>query len=131
MTSTHTLTLLGDTIDVKVAGRDSGGTLTAVEVVTPPGGGPPPHSHLATELFYGLEGTLDVVVDGAAVRLRPGDCVAVPGGTAHTYRNASERNARFLAVLHPAGHEHFLEELARDPARAGEIAHRHGVRFSS
>jgi quercetin dioxygenase-like cupin family protein len=132
-----TLDVLGDQVTLKATGPQTGGMLTALEVVARPGSGPPPHTHMHAELFAVLDGVLDVERDGVVSRLRAGDAAAVPCGVVHTYRNTSSADARFLAVLHPAGHERFLAELARDgrgpdgpdPARIAEIGRRHGVTF--
>lgn len=132
----ETLDVLGDRVTLKAAGPDTGGTLTVLEVVAPPGSGPPPHTHVQAEVFLVTAGRLEVLRDGEVHRLGAGDVLAVPCGTIHTYRNRSDRDARFVAVLHPAGHERFLAELASlagppAPQQVAEIAHRHGVRFAA
>lgn len=132
----QTLEVLGDRVTLKAAAPDTGGTMTVLDVVAPPGSGPPPHTHMQAEVFLVTEGTLEVLRDGGTHRLAAGDVLAVPCGTTHTYRNASGENARFLAVLHPAGHERFLAELAAlggppEPQQILDVASRHGVRFAA
>jgi quercetin dioxygenase-like cupin family protein len=141
MKTGDTLVVLGDEVTVKATGAETGGTMTAIEVVARPGSGPPPHTHVYAEVFYVLDGELEVEVDGERRCIRAGELAAVAGGALHTYRNGSDRPTRFLAVLHPAGHERFFAELGVPvgaPAPAGppdvervvEIARRHGIQFA-
>jgi quercetin dioxygenase-like cupin family protein len=142
MDTGQTLNVLGDQVTLLAAGRDTEGTMTAVEVVAGPGSGPPAHTHVYAELFYVLDGTLTVEVDGEPRRVGTGELAAVPGGAVHTYRNDETEPARFLAVLHPAGHEQFFAELgvpAGAPAPTGppdvehviRVARRHGIEFTA
>lgn len=41
------------------------------------------HSHAQAEVYYGLEGTGDVLIDGAPYRLAPGVALYIPGGAVH------------------------------------------------
>jgi quercetin dioxygenase-like cupin family protein len=134
------LNVLGDEITLLAAGPQTGGTMTAIEVLARPDSGPPPHTHVYSELFYVLEGELEIELDGARRTVGAGDVAAVPGGSVHTYRNASALPVRFLAVLHPAGHERFLAEIGVPvdaPAPDGppdvdhvmRVARRHGIEF--
>lgn len=136
----ETLNVLGDQVTLLAAGPQTGGTMTAVEVLTGPGSGPPPHTHVASELFYVLDGELEVELEGVRRAVRTGELATVPGGAVHTYRNVSGDPVRFLAVIHPAGHERFLAEIGTpvdaqapdgppDVERVMRIARRHGVEF--
>lgn len=84
----------------------------------------------AEELFYILEGELDLLAfepatrsaddwrgwkarDGATVvRGGPGSLMYVPAGCPHAFANPTDRIARMLFVVAPAGHERYLQELA-------------------
>ncbi|MBL9158938.1 MAG: cupin domain-containing protein [Verrucomicrobiales bacterium] len=56
---------LGDEVKVLISGEQTGGTFSLVEVVTPPGGGPPPHWHSREdECFHILEGRIELWQDG-------------------------------------------------------------------
>ena len=134
--STEVIHLLGDTIRVLAGATDTDGAVTVVEVISPPGGGPPLHTHPETEVFVVRDGELELEVDGAVRRLRAGEAATAPAGTPHTYRNASDAPARFLVAITPAGMERFFAELAAaaadGPPEMGEaaaIAGRHGMRF--
>lgn len=41
------------------------------------------HSHPQPEVYFGLEGEGEVMVDGAAQRLAPGIALYIPGGAVH------------------------------------------------
>jgi quercetin dioxygenase-like cupin family protein len=71
--------------------------------------GPDPHAHAdETDCFYVLEGELDFVVDGKAIRGGPGTLVAAPPGVLHTFGKRDPGTARFLNIHAPGGFEHFL-----------------------
>lgn len=111
-------------VTIKVPGADTEGTQLVVEVDTPPGGGPPLHTHPAQEIFFVLAGEFEfpTVRDGQTVMTRAGagSVVHVPGGIPHTYHNAGSGCGRFLAVLSPAAEmEGFFKEAGvpvEDPA---------------
>ena len=50
--------MLGGRYDVKVAGDETDGAMTVVEMWTPAGMGPPPHTHPGAESVYVLEGKI-------------------------------------------------------------------------
>lgn len=41
------------------------------------------HSHPQPELYFGLEGAVDVMVDGTTHRLKPGVALFIPGNAVH------------------------------------------------
>ncbi len=48
-----------------------------------PGDTFPLHSHPQAEVYFGLEGTGEVLIDGVAHRLAPGVALYIPGGAVH------------------------------------------------
>jgi quercetin dioxygenase-like cupin family protein len=75
--------------------------MLAVETTVAPGGGPPPHTHAAAELFLVLEGWL-AFLTGEPGQERPGgpgDVIQVPGGRPHAYRNIGREPARMLVLF--------------------------------
>lgn len=58
----------------------------------------PNHKHPGEEIIYVLEGTIEYEVDGKPVRLKAGDVLFIPYGTAHAARNVGTGNAAELAT---------------------------------
>jgi quercetin dioxygenase-like cupin family protein len=103
-----TLVLMGDRLRFLATAAESGGAMTAIEVVMPPGGGPPGlHAHDPAELVVVQEGTITALRGSPPAPERidatPGDAVVIPGGTPHTIRNLSDRPARYVTVFSPSG----------------------------
>ncbi len=101
------------------ASRDEGFASLFIELISPPGGGPPPHTDPSDELFYVLEGEFELVspeADGlTARRLQVGESVCVPRGAPHAFRNVGTQPGRLL-VFFPQNErmQGFFEELG-DP----------------
>src|SRR6266480_4554878 len=56
--------LVGDTYTILVAGQDTAGKYTLIDMHVPPGGGPPPHRHDFEEMFTVLDGEVRVTFRG-------------------------------------------------------------------
>src|SRR5262249_29019966 len=85
------------------------------EVLVPPGGGPPPHTHdREDETFYLLQGTVTIWVGDRTVHVTvhasQGDCAHLPRGIVHSFRNTGRESARMLVTATPAGIEKFFEK---------------------
>jgi quercetin dioxygenase-like cupin family protein len=115
--------VLGTPMQIRVAGGDTNGTLSVVETVDQPGGGPPPHiHHREDETFQILEGEYEFSIAGQSVSAGPGTTLFAPRGIAHTYRCVGASPGRLLCVITPAGFERFFEEVgALSPAQQSEI----------
>jgi quercetin dioxygenase-like cupin family protein len=110
----------GDQIRFILTGEQTGGALFLGEVSVPPGGGPPPHIHdREDETYYLLDGNLTVQVGGQTLQAASGDCIHLPRGIAHSFRNTGKGTARMLVTATPAGIEKFFEE-AFYPAPANQ-----------
>ncbi len=105
------ISIAGDTYTVLLAGRDTAGRFTLIDMHVPPGGGPPPHRHDFEETFTVLEGEIEVTFRGTPTVIRAGDTVNVPANAPHAFRNASDRAARMLCICAPAGQEEFFAAL--------------------
>jgi quercetin dioxygenase-like cupin family protein len=100
-----------DQIVFLITGEETGGAFVMAEVSVPPGGGPRPHiHHREEETFYVLEGALTIQAGGKTLNASPGDCVYLPRGIAHSFKNTGNVDAKFIAVVTPAGLEKFFEE---------------------
>ncbi len=102
----------GDTYTFLVTGAQSGGTIFAMDCVLGPGGGPPPHRHLAEdELFHVYEGAVEFTVEGQTHVIGVGGSAFIPRGAGHSYVNATDTPARMLTVYTPAGMEGWFREV--------------------
>lgn len=94
----------------------------AINVLTPEFAGPPLHAHPHAEESYTVtEGDLDVCIAGTWHKVRSGETVTVPAGTAHTLRNASAAEIRLVNRHAPAlDFERFFRRL-HAMSSAGEV----------
>ena len=116
-------------------GEETAGAMYATDVYLSPGFGAPSH-HQPTEdeLWYLLEGELDVRVGAQRTKISAGAFAYIPRDTSHAFRNNGSGPARLLAWNSPGGHERAFEEMGR-LAKQGitafpdlrEMFHRHGV----
>jgi quercetin dioxygenase-like cupin family protein len=134
--SDNIIHLLGDSIRVLAGANDTGNSLTVVEVTAVPGGGPPMHTHVETEVFICLEGEIQLTVNGVVRTLAPGQAATASSSVPHTYQNASAAPARLLVAITPGGMERFFADLSKataggppDMAVVTDVAGRYGVRF--
>lgn len=81
----------------------------------PPGfPGPVRHRHAHMyDIFYVLDGTLTLTLDGEEKDLTPGSFAMVPPGVVHTFSNPGSEPVRFLNIYHPSGLEQYVKEVAR------------------
>jgi quercetin dioxygenase-like cupin family protein len=109
------LAVVGDTYTVLFSGEQTAGRFAMLDMLIPPGGGPPPHRHDFEECFRVLEGSVEVQLrDLPPVRLEAGDSANIPANAPHSFRNAGEVSARLLCTVAPAGLERFFAEFG-DP----------------
>jgi mannose-6-phosphate isomerase-like protein (cupin superfamily) len=135
------LWFLGGLATVKAGSAQTGGRLSVIEVVNPPGFAPPLHRHQhEDEAFYVLSGTAEFRCDGEALRAGPGDFVLLPVGRPHTFLVGAAEPLRTLQITTPGGFEEFAAEVGEparelrlpdpgpvDPAALGHAAARHGM----
>jgi quercetin dioxygenase-like cupin family protein len=100
--------VVGDTYTILVSGKDTAGRYALIDMLVPPGGGPPLHRHDFEEMFYVFEGEIEVTFRGASSMLSAGETVAIPANAPHAFRNVSAQPARLLATVSPAGLEEFF-----------------------
>ncbi len=105
------LALAGDTYTVLLSGEDTDGRYCLIDMVIPPGGGPPPHRHDFEETFSLLEGEIEFTFRGEKAVARAGETVHIPANAPHSFINASERTVRLLCICAPAGQEEFFSEV--------------------
>jgi quercetin dioxygenase-like cupin family protein len=102
------LGVVGDTYTILLTGKDTAGRYCLIDMLVPPGGGPPPHRHDFEEMFTVLEGEIEVIFRSAKSVARAGETVNIPANAPHHFRNQTERPARMLCMCSPAGQEEFF-----------------------
>jgi mannose-6-phosphate isomerase-like protein (cupin superfamily) len=94
---------------VKLGTSDSGGTLSAFELLMEPGEGPGVHVHSREhELWYVLEGEFRFLLGDALVHVPTGGLAFGPRGMPHTFQNIGAGTGRLLVITGPSGLEEFF-----------------------
>jgi mannose-6-phosphate isomerase-like protein (cupin superfamily) len=106
-----------DVVTLKAAGQETSGNLLVMEVVVPPGGGPPSlHRHQYSEVFSILEGefeisTLDLNQVLVVKKIKSGDTVAIGSMVWHNFKNVGDRSGKFTVIHSSTVMENFVLEL--------------------
>ena len=117
------LDALGMQVVVKVSNAASGGSVGIIEMLVPPGEGPPMHVHRREEeAIHVLEGRFrfwcgDRVWDGGE-----GATVLLPRGLPHTFQAIGGAPGRVLGTVAPGGFEGFFVQCAARGLRLPEDA---------
>lgn len=132
----------GDEYRILVDAKKSNSNMTLIHAYVPPTGGPPSHFHSdEDELFFVLEGHLNIMADGVTKEVGPGECVYVARKTPHAFYNKGTSAAKMLIFYTPAGVEEFFLAAGKpaiagheppsvnqlDTAREVEIASHHNI----
>lgn len=142
---------MGSLMSFLVNGADTGGRLAVMEYQAQPGNEPPPHlHHWENELFYVLEGEMELHVGDKALLVGPGDMALAPQGRPHAFAirspllrmlilvqatgaHAVGLDAYFSAMAMPAGRMTLpmgaVTYQMDDPAHAARVAAGHGLRI--
>src|SRR5947199_1973 len=108
----RTVAVVGDVYRFLATGEDTNGKYALWEAVVPPGGGPPPHVHSREEEgFYVLDGEITFTINSERVVAKAGTFANMPVGTPHSFKNESDRPARMLISVAPAGLEKMFFEI--------------------
>lgn len=108
----RTVAVVGDVYRFLATGADTNGKYALWEALVPPGGGPPPHVHSREEEgFLVLDGEITFSIDGKRVVAKAGTFANMPVGTPHAFRNETDRPARMLITVAPAGLEEMFFEV--------------------
>ncbi len=104
----------------KLTGKDTHGHFGLFEyTLEPETEGPSPHIHKQmTEIFYVVEGELELVLGQQKITAVSGSLMSVPENTPHGFSNRSAKRAKFLIMFCPADsrEQYFigLAELKKD-----------------
>ena len=116
------VSVVGDTYRIVVGGEQTNGRYALIDMLVPPNGGPGPHAHPDfEEAFYILEGEIEVKTENETYVAKKGSFVNIPeGGIVHCFKNKTDKIARMLCTVSPAGEEEFFREIGK-PVEPGKF----------
>jgi quercetin dioxygenase-like cupin family protein len=110
----------GGLMTMKARPDDTGGSVSVIDVILPPGKATPLHAHPhAEESFYLVDGDIVLHVDGTDHQLAKGATYTIRRGTPHAFAVASS-GAHLVVSFTPGGDEQFFVE-AGEPAPRREL----------
>ena len=116
----RTIAVVGDLYRFLATGEETNGKYAMFEATVPPGGGPPPHRHSREEeSFYILEGEITFTVEEETIVATAGTFANMPIGSLHSFKNATDKTARMIISVAPAGLEKMFFEVGV-PAKVDE-----------
>lgn len=118
----QTVAVVGDVYRFMATGDDTDGKYAMFEAVVRPGGGPPPHIHSREEeSFYVLEGEITFQVGDDRIVAKAGTFANMPVGSLHSFKNDTDKTARMVISVAPAGLEKMFLEVGK-PVAFGQQA---------
>lgn len=113
-TEGHKLKIAGGNYRIIISGKQTYGEYAVIEMSVPPGAGPNPHSHADfAETFYVLEGEVSFKSELGSYVAKKNSFVNIPkGGIVHGFKNLSDKPAKLLCTVTPAGLDDLFEEMA-------------------
>lgn len=130
-----TFSVFGEAVEILTSAEATANRSFLMTQVSPPGGGPPPHSHQnEDETFFVLEGEYELLVNGVSHKLTAGQALHAMRGSVHTFRNVGATTGKMLITVVPAGFERYLEEISKfslpnDMPQVLEVSKRFGITF--
>ena len=122
-TDGRSIVVVGDVYRFLATGEDTNGKYAQWEAIVPPGGGPPPHVHSREEEgFYILEGEITFHVGAERIVASAGMFANMPVGTPHSFKNESNKPAKMLISIAPAGLEKMFFEVGQPIAQGATTA---------
>jgi quercetin dioxygenase-like cupin family protein len=113
--------VVGDIYRFLAIGDETDGKYATFEAIVPPGGGPPPHIHSREEeSFLVLEGEMTFQLGEDRFVVGDGTFLNMPVGSLHCFKNESQRTARMLISVAPAGLEKMFLEVGT-PLSEGDL----------
>lgn len=120
--------LVKDRVTFLTTGEESEGEYEYVEVELAPGGGNSLHYHLTyTEHFEAVEGELHLEVNGAILKLHPGESAIAAPGVVHRFFNPGTERIIFHTKVAPARRFEQLLRIAYGLARDDKVHKKNGI----
>jgi mannose-6-phosphate isomerase-like protein (cupin superfamily) len=93
---------------------ESAGGLTSIVIKWhEPGEGAPDHVHFSQEeVFFIIEGTYEVTVNGGTSIIGPNSLVFLPRNTVHRFKNIGSAKACMLEWTMPGGQDRYYKEIS-------------------
>jgi len=115
--------IVGDLYRFLATGEETDGKYATFEAIVPPGSGPPPHIHSReVESFLVLEGEITFQLGDERIIASEGTFLNMPVGSLHCFKNESDKTARLLISVAPAGLEEMFLEVGTPLADDVETA---------
>lgn len=96
---------------IKLSSKSTNGELCIVEDTLKPNFYLARHHHkIMTEVFYMLEGEMDIIFDDKTIILKPGDTLTVPPNVWHVAK--CEKGGKMLTIFKNGRFDIFLEKLS-------------------
>ena len=119
----RTIGIVGDIYRFLATGEETDGKYAMWEAIVPPGGGPPPHIHSREEeAFYILEGEITFQIGDQTLVATAGMFANMSAGSLHSFKNKSNRPAKMLISVAPAGLEQMFFEVGVPLAQGATTA---------
>ena len=97
---------------VKLSSKNTGGELCVVEDKIKPGFFLARHHHkIMTEVFYILEGEVELIFDDETIIARPGDTITVPPNVWHAAR--CQNGGKMLTIFKNGQFDLYLDKLSK------------------
>ncbi len=109
------ISVVGDTYRIIMESEQTNGAYALIDMLIPPGGGPPPHSHVNfQEAFYIIDGEIEVITKEKKYNAAKGSYVNIPfNGPVHKFTNKTDKEAHILCLITPAGMEKMFKEIGK------------------
>lgn len=113
----RTIGVVGYVYRFLATGEDTNCKYAMWEAIVPPGGGPPPHVHSREEeAFYILEGEITFQIGDQRLVATAGMFANMPVGSLHSFKNETDKPAKVLISVAPAGLEQMFFEVGQSVA---------------
>ena len=113
----------------------TGGAISVIMAWHKPGEGPPDHVHFSQEeMFFIVEGTYELTLDGQTSTVGPGTIVFIPRNVVHRFKVVGDATACMLDWSLPGGQDRYFKavsELAAGGGFTGETVIEISKRFDT
>ena len=91
----------------------TGGAISVIMAWHKPGEGPPDHVHSSQEeMFFIVEGTYELTLDGQTSTVGPGTIVFIPRNVVHRFKNIGDATACMLDWSLPGGQDRYFKAVS-------------------